>query len=113
MDDTTLDVERGVFCPGDGNWECLAASSMEAGIDLLPLTGHWDADDVVLVDEGAFTVSLGEEKKRLHNPPDLFSAVACNVASLRFITGHEGTGVGEDAPVSLPLFSAAMLAQLW
>ena len=83
---------------------------MEAGIGLLPLTGQRDSD-VVLVDGGASIVSSGTEKKRLHNPPDLFSAVACNVASLRFITGHEDTGVGEDALVSLPLFSAAMIGK--
>ena len=47
IDDTTLRVERIARCPGAGNCECLAASSMDAGgwvptADSLPLptTGH-------------------------------------------------------------------------
>lgn len=73
---------------------------MEAGIGELPLTGHADADK--------FTSFERAEKKRLHSPPDLFSADACSVPSLRFITGQE-EAVDVWVAVTSLLFSDAIV----
>ena len=74
---------------------------MDAGIGALPLTGHADADGVL-----SYT-SLERGKKRLHSPPDLFSAVDCNAPLPRFITGQDEAVDGGDSAVLL-LFSDAI-----
>ena len=56
IDEITRCVDSGIFCPGAGNCECFAASSIDAGSDLLlPFTGH---SDILFATDGRLSAEI-------------------------------------------------------